>query len=466
MTMSTQQKKVSNTFINLYGLGDFGFQIMVNMELVFFMVFLTDAVRFAPETAGLIGSITGFFDVLWVFVAGLVVQKVNFRRGKLRTWLLLTPPLIWAFFIFQFWGFSGNTSLASFLICMGFIVSHLIWNCCYTAHLSMISSYTNDMQQRTTLSARRMVGQNVGKILFSAIAAGTIASINASTGSTALGYTYTAMILTLFMVAGYWIVFGASKKYEPQYGSKAELRDAVAKAPKAEKVPVWKNITSALRNSQLIVLIVTDFGRCFAFYLVTAVTAYYFRVVIGDASQMTRYLLLINIAGAVAAFLAPNVAKALGKKTTYFLGLFGYAAGLILVYFFAKTSAVFMVIMLVASGLLQLSFSMGTAMFADTVVYGEWKTGVNSRGFIMGLYSLPIKTSVLVRAAFVGAMLAAMSYVPDAVTPAMVDGMRNLFALYPSIALVVFGLFGLIFYKLTDKRVSEQIAEIEARRES
>lgn len=453
-----EKKKLSNLFINAFGLGDFGFQLMVNMELLFFMKFLTDAVKFSPETAGLIGSITGFFDILWVFVAGLIVQKSNFKWGKLRSWLLISPLFIWAFFIFQFWGFSGNTSLASFLICLGFIGSHLIWNCCYTSHIAMISAYTDDVQQRATLSSRRMLFQALGKILFSAVVPSMIISFTNSTGSAAHAYTYVTMIVTIPMIILYWVVFYLSKPYE----SRQEV--TVAKnVPKEEKVSAWASITNAAKNSQLVVLILSDFGRCFAFYLVTAITAYYFRVVIGDESMLSTYLVLINIAAAVAAFGAPYIARGIGKKNTYFLGMVGYAVCLLLVYLFADTAMKFIVIMVLASALLQLSFSMGTAMFADTVIYGEWKTGVNARGFIMGLYSLPIKTSVLVRSAFMGAMLAAMNYVPDAVTPEMVSGIRNLISIYPAIVIAACTVFGYSLYKLTDKRVVELSEEIAKR---
>jgi Na+/melibiose symporter-like transporter len=451
-------KRVSNFFVNVFGLGDFGFQIMVNMELLFFMAFLTDAVQFSPTTAGLIGSITGVFDILWVFAAGMIIQKCNFRWGKLRSWLILVPPFIWATFIFQFWGLSGNTSLASILICLGFIISHLIWNCAYTAHISMISAYSDDIQQRATMSARRMVGQAVGKIVFSLVAVSLIGFFSGP-DKLPVGYTIATAVLTLPMVICYFIIFIVSKPYE---GKDAPL--SVNAQVAAEKVPLWKSVANAAKNSQLIVLLIADFGRCFAFYLVTAVTAYYFRVVLDDPGAMTLYLLLINISATIGALLAPYLSRAIGKKNTYFLGMVGYAVCLLFVFFLPTSYMTFMVLMVAASAILQLSFSMGTAMFADTVIYGEHKTGVNSRGFIMGLYSLPIKTSVVARASFIGVMLAAMNYVPDSVTPQMVDGIKSLFTIYPAIALIACVLFGYVLYRLTDKRVKQMSDDLAERK--
>lgn len=460
MSQAIQKKSVSKTFINLFGLGDFGFQLMVNMELLFFVVFLTDAVRFDPGTAGVIGSVTGVFDVVWVFVAAAIVQKVNFKKGKYSTWLLLFPPLIWATFIFQFWGASGATEMSAFIIVFGFVASHLVWNCVYTAHLSMISAYSDDIQQRATMSSRRMLGQALGKIVFSLVAVSLIGFFAGPNGDPN-AYMYATMIIAIPCVLCYILVGVVARRfgYDKLLASPAEAGKGAA-----PKESLWKSIGNAIRNSQLIVLLVSDFGRCFAFYLVTAVTAYYFRIVLGDMGAMTLYLLLINIAAALGSIVAPHISKIIGKKLAYFIGFFGYAACLMIIFFIPNQVTLFMVVMFIANFVFQLSFGMGTAMFADTVIYGEHKTGVNSRGFIMGLYSLPIKLAVVVRASFIGIILAAINYTPDTITPEITNGVINLFTIYPAIALVVLGVFGLIFYRLTDKRVSQMTDELAERK--
>ena len=58
--------------------------------------------------------------------------------------------------------------------------------------------------------------------------------------------------------------------------------------------------------------------------------------------------------------------------------------------------------------------AMNTALFSDTVVYGEWKTGKNISAFTMALMNLRVKVGVLVRSAVVTAGLMTIGFVANA----------------------------------------------------
>ena len=51
--------------------------------------------------------------------------------------------------------------------------------------------------------------------------------------------------------------------------------------------------------------------------------------------------------------------------------------------------------------LYSIAVSMITALFSDTVIYGEWKTGRNIRAFTMALMNIPIKVGVFLRSVIV-----------------------------------------------------------------
>jgi Na+/melibiose symporter-like transporter len=111
--------------------------------------------------------------------------------------------------------------------------------------------------------------------------------------------------------------------------------------------------------------------------------------------------------------------------------------------------------------------SLGVAMYSATVDYGEWKTGKNARGFIMSLISFPIKISVFVRSVIISAVLASVSYVADmAVTPELVQGIKNGFALYPAIIMAIGLLLMLKLYSLTPAKMEEIKNDMETRKEA
>ena len=201
-----------------------------------------------------------------------------------------------------------------------------------------------------------------------------------------------------------------------------------------------------------------------AFTLLTGTAIYFFNKIFGSAANWPIYLVVINITAFLGTLLAAPLAKRIGKKATYIVGVTGYAIVLILVYLFASVDVFFIVALALGTMILQFAFCMITAMFADTVTYGEWKTGKNIRGFIMGLLSMPIKISIFARSAVIGGILAAIAYVPKVPATAIeLSGIRLMVAVIPAAACVISGLIILFFYKLTDKKMVQYAAELNER---
>ena len=107
------------------------------------------------------------------------------------------------------------------------------------------------------------------------------------------------------------------------------------------------------------------------------------------------------------------------------------------------------------------------ALEADTVEYGEWKTGVRAEGIIYALFSFTRKTGQAVGGALAAYALAIGGYVAGVETQSVEAewGIRAAAGLLPAVAagLAVLIMF---FYPLTDKRHREIVAEIEERRRS
>ena len=87
--------RLSKRQLYTFGAGDFGFNVMISMETMFFAAFLTDYARFPLALAGLIMTITSVADTLSSLVAGVILQKSNLKYGgKYRSWLLIGPPIV------------------------------------------------------------------------------------------------------------------------------------------------------------------------------------------------------------------------------------------------------------------------------------------------------------------------------------------------------------------------------------
>jgi glucuronide carrier protein len=105
------------------------------------------------------------------------------------------------------------------------------------------------------------------------------------------------------------------------------------------------------------------------------------------------------------------------------------------------------------------------ALEADTVEYGEWKTGVRAEGIIYSLFSFTRKSGQAVGGALAAYALAIGGYAAGAETQTTEAewGIRAAAGLLPAAAALV-AVIIMFFYPLTDKRHREIVAEIEHRR--
>ena len=143
------------------------------------------------------------------------------------------------------------------------------------------------------------------------------------------------------------------------------------------------------------------------------------------------------------------------------------AVGLAACYIFGNTLMIFIVIQIFVNFFMQISMSTLTAMFTDTVVYYEWKTGKDARGFIMSMLNVPIKVGALLRGVVLSAGLATAGYVAEQATytAETIKGVSAVMNLYPAACLAACVVIIGIGYRLSDKKIQLMTGEIESRKE-
>jgi glucuronide carrier protein len=107
------------------------------------------------------------------------------------------------------------------------------------------------------------------------------------------------------------------------------------------------------------------------------------------------------------------------------------------------------------------------ALEADTVEYGEWKTGVRTEGITYALFSFTRKTGQAVGGALAAYALALGGYKSGGVaqTPDAVFGIQIAAGALPAV-LTILAVLVMTKYTLTDAKHAEILTEIRARRES
>jgi GPH family glycoside/pentoside/hexuronide:cation symporter/glucuronide carrier protein len=427
------------------------------MESFFFMVFLTDCAQFPLMFVGQILVLTGAIDIVCSLAGGVVLEKVNLKfGGKYRSWFLIGPPLVAPLFILQFTKI-GNDWTAAGIIMFGFVASHLLFNVVFAASGSMVSRLSQRPEERTVLSASRAQGMSAAGLLFSATAMPMLAFFGAHAGETT-GYSLTVGVYALAMILGYWFIFRMTAGKDPY--------DEADGHPYRKKTgpSVMEIVGLVCRNPPLIFLISVQTFASTSLLIITGMAAYYFTYVAGRPALLSLFILAISIARLIGTFSATWIGIKLGKRKSYWIFLSLAAVGFASGWFAMDAIWVYTLIFCVSTMFVSVASAMNTALFADTVVYGEWKTGKNIRAFTMALMNFPIKLGILVRSGVVTVGLMAIGFEANAApTTHVIEGIVSIMTLVPAAAYAVAAVIFYFWYRIEEKdvlRMQEEIASI------
>jgi glucuronide carrier protein len=450
------EERLKKSLLYTFGVGDLFFTLLASMEIYFFTIFLTDYAQFSLPVVGKILGITGIADIACALIAGIILQRVTLKfGGKFRSWLFIGPPIIAPFFLLQFLKI-GNNSMAAALIIVGFILSHLLWNVVYAATGSLVGTLTQRPDERTIMSSSRAQGMSAAGLLFSATAVPMIAFFGARTSNT-MGYSITAFVYALLMILGYWYL------YKMTAVKKADGETTTPQI-KESRQSIREIVVLVFRNPPLLLLIAAEIFRNTGLFMVTSFVIFYLKYVLNNESFMSIFILAINITALAGTLAAAWLGVKIGKRNAYWITLALAGVVFVLSYAFKEMTWGFTIFFCIGYMLGMVAGAMATALFIDTVVYGEWKTGKNIQAFTMSLLTLPIKIGVLVRSGVMTIGLMAIGFVANTTpTQGVVNGISSIMIFVPAAGCIVAAAIFYFGYRINDEKVVKMQAEIAAR---
>lgn len=450
-------KKINKQIRSLWGISEVGFSFMSTVETTFFVIFLTDVAKLPLGLTAAITATAGITDAITTMLAGIIIDKVHFKSGKYRPWLIYCPPFIVALFVLMFTKIGSDTTAA--LICgAGYILSHAVWNICWTANRTLVGVLTDDLEERAFLSGRISAGSSAGKIIASYFVPvlnifflGIFAS---STG--VIGYTLTALVASIGFTICYFVHYVITKGYDLQL----EDGDSSTGAKRVTFKDMAKGIST---NPQLLFVLMYDFLKLIGYYTLMASVAYYAKLVLQDPAAISLILVVFNLGALIGSLSSKNVVAKMGSKNTNIIGILGFAACLVIIYFLPANKFIVTALLGIGQIFFGIAYGNTTSLYSNCGTYSEYKTGKNTKAIIMSFSSLAIKISIAVRGAVIPAVLAAIAYNPDgAITASIQSGIKMLFLLVPIVFLVV-SILPLLGYKIKDSDVSMMEKELQAR---
>ncbi|MFV0439388.1 MAG: MFS transporter [Desulfopila sp.] len=451
--------KMNKSIKNFYGVGEMFFSFMVCLEVYFMMVFLTDILQLDVAIAGTIVSITAMGDLITSFIAGGIVDKSSMRWGKYRSWLLFAPAIASIFFVLQFSGF-GSAKTAGVIFTISYLISHTLWNVFYAASRALAGVVTDDPTERAHISGRISAWMNAGRIGGSKLIIVMIiffATCFGGSENQLIGYTITALITSIFMCVGYLIHFKITEGYDlPEQKSDA--------AADKGKVTVADMLQGVAKNPPLISVLFCEFLRLSGYYMMTALAAYYCKLVLGNPVAIGNLLVVMNITSLLGALLSKSFVEKIGTKMTTAMGMAGAAIMMVVAMFVSPNLPAVTVCMGISQLFYGVSFGLTTSLYANASTYAEYSTGKNTTGFIMGLLAFSIKGAIFIRGLIITGVLAFIGYSTEmTITDQVISHTTTGFFIVPA-ALMALGIIPLLSMKLKDSDVQEMRRAIEARK--
>lgn len=403
-----------------YGGGDLASNLILVLTSTFVTFFYTDALGL---NAGIIGTIMLFsrvFDGVSDMLMGFVMDQVKSKRGKARCWLYwLAIPIALATVLVFLVPNIGDTGKYIFVIITYNLVTTFLYTMINIPYGALTSLMTRDQNQRTVINIFCMFMAQVGSLIINAF---TLPLINAVGGSTEQKSWIIVSVMYGILAAALFFICYAKTEERVTISSEQE-----------EKISFGESFKLIMKNNYWLLIVGVWVFTALSMGIGMSVGTYYAKYVLGN-ENLAGFLTSIALIPTLVCmpFVAP-LSQKYGKRNV----VKGVGSA-------ALTGTLF-------------------AMVADTIEYGQWKTGKRVEGMLYSSTTFGAKIGAGVGMAVSMGILGAAGYVGTAAvqTESAMSAITGLY-LYAPIPFMIALPILYYFYKL-DKIYPQVMEDLEKR---
>ena len=346
----------------------------------YIMYFYTDVFHIPPAGAlgaGTILLVARFADAISAVVWGSIVDHTNTKWGQSRPWFLwLCVPFaitVWLAFTApsvpdgapKFW-----YALITYILAAGAVYTGI-----QTPITAILPNLTSDPEERMNANSFRMCGGSIGSFITSSFTIPLVGFFGTLVGGgDKTGFMIVTAIWGLIAIA--LLLFSFKNLNERNY--RPELN---------KPIPLKDSLKAAKGNWPWIILVVAFVIYWIAQSTRNGVSVYYAKWVLGN-ENLTSLFNGVQVLGILATIAMPIIANKTKNKTfTMILGLVIGMVGQALMPLAGDSVALAVVFWTIGVFGAAIACGMPFGMLADTVDYGEWKTGIHAAGFLTAVGS-------------------------------------------------------------------------------
>lgn len=446
-----------------YGLGAVGKDMVYALSASYIMYYYQDILGLSATFVGFILMIARVFDAANDPFMGVVVAKTNSRWGKFRPWIF-TGTILNAFVLYALFAAPAVSGKALMIY---FAVMYILWGMTYTMmdipFWSMIPAVTSTTKDRENLSVVGRTCAGVGYALINIFTVMAVSKLGGGIERT--GFRLFALIIAILFVI--FILFTCFTIREQ-------------KEENMQTTSVKEMFKALFNNDQAIVTVVTIVLINSALYITSNLLIYFFKYDIGGTTWKDAYTLFTSVGGisqilgmmVVYPILRSKLSNTIIFKLGLCLAIFGYAFLLALCLLgYSSVLTMLMVpgiMIFVSNGILTV---LTTVFLANTVDYGEVKTGHREESVIFSMQTFVVKAASGLAVFITGVSLDLIGLtskdglgegMPTFSSPLL--GLRLLMTILPMIGLVLALVLFTRKFILTDEKAEQIRKQLEEKK--
>ncbi len=420
-----------------FGAGDMALNVVISSMMLIITFFYTDIYGLKTSDLALLFVAVKFIGAISDLVMGQLTDRyTSLRMGRYRPWLLFlaVPYGLSVFFVFSTpdWAYSAKLVWAY----STYIIMTVMTSGVGIPYISLPSSLTNDPQQRLSANGYRLFFAKIGAFMVTVVV--PILSERWGGGSAATGYQAAMAVMAAIGVALFLFCF---------FTTTERVTHVVQKQSLAAQLKVL------LKNDQWLILCGVCVTGTVGYVVRASATIYYAKYYLGGDTATVSAFLSTGVVAAILSMIASTwITKFYCKVKLFRWTQIGVGAISAAMYFAVQPGdvALAFVLYFLLSFVVDLHAPVFWSAIAETIDYGQVKTGKRVSGFAFGGISVCQKAGMGIAGALVGVLLTYFQYQPNhEQTPFALHGIVLMLTLIPGFFHTVMGLL-MFKYRISD----------------
>jgi len=431
-----QSQKLSTLEKTGFGAGDMALNVVISSMMLIITFFYTDIYGLRTVDLAALFVAVKVVGAIADLVMGQITDSVLTRWGRYRPWLLLlaVPYGVSVFLVFSTpdWDYDAKLIWAY----STYILMTLMTAGVGIPYISLISGLTSDPQERLSANGYRLFFAKVGAFMVTIVV--PILAARWGGANPAAGYQAAMAVMAVVGIALFAFCFFTTTERVVH---------------KVEKQPLMDQVRVLMQNDQWLILCAVCVTGTIGYVIRGSVAIYYAKYYLGGDTATVSAFLSTGVAAAILAMVISTwTTKFYCKVKLFRNSQIAVAVLSLMIYFLVQPGD--MVTAFVLYFLLSLIVDLHAPVFwsaiAETIDYGQVKTGKRVSGFAFGGISVCQKAGMAVAGGMVGVLLDYFHYVPNQEQSALaLQGIALMLSVIPGFFHLLMGLL-MFKYRISD----------------